>query len=130
MHMGSKVLISGATGFIAGHTIANLLEAGHTVIGTVRGPANAAGTAHLRALPGAGDRLRLVAADLLTPGAFDQHAAEVDYVIHMASPFHITVKDRRAIWSSPRCAVRSQCSRLAPSRQASSAWSSLRPWPR
>ena len=91
--MSSHVLISGATGFIAGHTIAALLADGYTVTGTVRDAINVGPTAHLRALPGAAERLRLVSADLLTPGAFDAHAAVADYVLHMASPFQMTVAD-------------------------------------
>jgi dihydroflavonol-4-reductase len=91
--MPATVLISGAGGFIASHTVAALLEAGLDVIGTVRRPDDAAATAHLRALPGADERLPHVAADLLRPGAFDEPAAAADYVIHMASPFHMTVAD-------------------------------------
>ncbi len=91
--MTTRVLLSGATGFIASHTIAALLEAGHEVVGTVRDPANTAATDHLRQLPGAEQRLTLVGADLQTPGAFDAHAADADYVIHMASPYQLTVAD-------------------------------------
>jgi len=90
--MPSTVLLSGATGFIASHTIAALLAAGHEVIGTVRRPDDQSATAHLRALPGA-ERLRLAGADLTTPGAFDACAAEADCVLHMASPFQMTVAD-------------------------------------
>lgn len=93
--MSTTVLITGATGFIASHTIAALLEAGHDVIGTVRRPDDSESTAHLRALPGAADRLRLVGADLATPNAFAACAAESDYVLHMASPFQMTVADPR-----------------------------------
>jgi dihydroflavonol-4-reductase len=91
--MTDTVLISGASGFIASHTIAALLDAGYRVIGTLRRPDDPHATAHLRALPGAGERLTLIAADLETPDAFDAPAAEADYVLHMASPFHITVAD-------------------------------------
>ncbi len=91
--MTATVLISGASGFIASHTIERLLAAGFDVIGTVRRPDDASATAHLRALPGAADRLRLVAADLLAPGAFEAYAQDADYVLHMASPFQITVAD-------------------------------------
>lgn len=91
--MTATVLISGASGFIASHTIERLLGAGHEVIGTVRCPDDAAATAHLRALPGAAERLRLVAADLQSPGAFDAYAQEADYVLHMASPYQLTVAD-------------------------------------
>jgi dihydroflavonol-4-reductase len=91
--MTTRVLLSGATGFIASHTIAALLAAGHEVVGTVRKPDNLAATAHLRSLPGAAERLELVGADLETPGAFDAHARDVDYVLHMASPYQLTVAD-------------------------------------
>lgn len=91
--MAPRVLLSGATGFIASHTIAALLDAGFEVVGTVRDPGNVAASAHLRALPGAAERLSLVKADLTTPGAFTPHAADVDYVLHMASPFQLTVED-------------------------------------
>lgn len=91
--MSATVLITGATGFIASHTIAALLEAGYEVIGTVRRPDDSESTAHLRALPGATERLSLVGADLATPGAFDACAARADYVLHMASPFQMTVAD-------------------------------------
>ena len=91
--MSTRVLLSGATGFIASHTIAELLAAGHEVVGTVRDPANTAATARLTRLPGAAERLTLVAADLTTPNAFAPYTADVDYVIHMASPFQLTVSD-------------------------------------
>jgi len=55
--MTATVLISGASGFIASHTIAALLAAGYQVIGTARRPDDPKATAHLRALPGAGERL-------------------------------------------------------------------------
>lgn len=91
--MTATVLISGASGFIASHTIAALLAAGYQVLGTLRRPDDAQATAHLRALPGAAERLRLVYADLATAGAFDEYAATADYVLHMASPFQMTVAD-------------------------------------
>jgi dihydroflavonol-4-reductase len=89
--MISKVLVSGANGFIASHTVAKLLADGHSVIGTVRKPDDRR-NAHLRALPGAADRLELVAADLAMPGAFDAYT-DVDAILHMASPYVINVAD-------------------------------------
>lgn len=89
--MAKTVLVSGASGFIAGHVIAQLLEGGHEVIGTVRNPADTARTAHLRALPGAA-RLRLEAADLTAPDPFSA-LLDVDAVLHLASPYVINVAD-------------------------------------
>jgi dihydroflavonol-4-reductase len=93
--MADKVLVTGATGYIAGHAIERLLAQGHIVVGTVRDPGDTAKTAHLRAMPGASERLTLVAADLNRPGAFDAHM-DVDVVMHMASPYALTVKDPQA----------------------------------
>ena len=86
------VTVTGATGFIAGHTIAQLLARGHRVRATVRNPDKHAELAHLRALPGA-ERLELVAADLQRPGAFDAAVAGADAVLHMASPYVLDAAD-------------------------------------
>jgi dihydroflavonol-4-reductase len=91
--MNQRVLISGASGFIASHTIAQLLADDFAVIGTVRNPDDTESTAHLWALPGAAERLSLVGADLNSAGAFDDYVDDVDYVLHMASPFQMTVSD-------------------------------------
>jgi dihydroflavonol-4-reductase len=90
--MPDSVLLSGATGFIAGHTIEKLLAEGHRVTGTVRDPAASGKVAHLRAMPGAEERLELVAADLTAEDPFSAHM-DVDVVLHMASPYTLSVKD-------------------------------------
>ncbi|WP_372840225.1 SDR family oxidoreductase [Phaeovulum sp.] len=89
--MGNKVLVSGATGFIAGHTIERLLAAGHEVVGTVRNPADEAKLAHFRTMPGA-ERLQLVAADLTDADPFSAYT-DVDTIMHMASPYRPNVAD-------------------------------------
>jgi len=86
------VTVTGATGFIAGHTIATLLGRGYRVRATVRNPDRQAELAHLRSLPGA-ERLELVAAELQRPGAFDDAVAGADAVLHMASPYVLDVAD-------------------------------------
>ena len=91
--MSETFLISGATGFIASHTIDLLLQQGFNVIGTCRDPNNLSATQHLLDLPGAKTNLTLVPADLLNENAFDQYTGEADYVLHMASPFAVTVKN-------------------------------------
>ncbi len=87
------VAVTGATGFIASHTIALLLEAGHAVRGTVRSLARPEAHAFLTGLPGAAERLTLVEADLLAPQSFDAAVAGCDTVLHMASPYVMTVAD-------------------------------------
>ncbi|HEX8233134.1 MAG TPA: aldehyde reductase [Caulobacteraceae bacterium] len=88
--MSERVLVSGAAGFVGAHVVERLLTVGYTVRGTVRDPTKAE---HLRALPGASERLELAPADLLEPDAFHPHVAGVDYVIHTASPYVLNARD-------------------------------------
>jgi dihydroflavonol-4-reductase len=90
--MPKTVLVSGANGFIASYSIAQLFRQGDSVVGTMRNPADAARNKNLVALPGASERLKLVAADLTGDDPFSLHA-EVDAVLHMASPYTMNVKD-------------------------------------
>jgi dihydroflavonol-4-reductase len=90
--MTDKILLSGATGFIAGHTIERLLAAGHDVVGTVRDPHNTAKNAHLLQMPGAADHLTLVASDLTDDDPFNAFV-DVDVILHMASPYVMNVMD-------------------------------------
>lgn len=84
----STVLVTGASGYIAGWIVKQLLEAGHTVHATVRDPGKAASVAHLKACAeGAPGTLKLFKADLLAPGSFDEGMAGCDIVMHTASPF-------------------------------------------
>ncbi|CAM6085583.1 unnamed protein product [Calypogeia fissa] len=80
------VAVTGASGFVASWLVKRLLEDGYRVRGTVRDPNNEKKTAHLRALPGAKERLELVQADLLTEGSFDAAVDGVEGVFHTASP--------------------------------------------
>ena len=88
----AKILVSGATGFIAGHAIEQLLAGGDDVVGTVRNPSDHSKTAHLSVMPGAKDHLTLAAADLTAADPFGK-LMDVDGVLHMASPYIMTVKD-------------------------------------
>jgi dihydroflavonol-4-reductase len=92
--MASKglVLVTGATGFVAGHVIQQLLAAGYHVRGTVRsdkGPK----VAHLLLM---GENLHLVCIDLLTPDGWDDAARDCDYCMHVASPVAMNVNERDA----------------------------------
>lgn len=87
------VFVSGASGFIASHVVAQLLSAGHRVRGSVRHLKRPESVAHLRALPGADARLDLVETDLLGAQAFDGRLAGCDIVMHTASPFVLEVKN-------------------------------------
>ena len=90
--MQERVLVTGANGFIASHITKLLLEQGFAVRGTVRNTLKADTIGFLKALPDASN-LELVSADLNDEGAFSDYMADVDYVIHTASPFVIDVED-------------------------------------
>jgi dihydroflavonol-4-reductase len=81
-------LVTGGSGFLAGHTIAQLLAAGHRVRTTAR---SAAGEAEVRdTLTRAGadtTELSFAAADLTEDTGWAEAVAGVTYVLHMASPF-------------------------------------------
>jgi len=87
-----SVCVTGASGFIAGQTIRELLANGFKVRGTVRGDVDDSQYAYLKQLPGAAERLRLVPGDLTQPGSFDTAIAGCDYVIHAASPYLLETK--------------------------------------
>ncbi|MFI1703998.1 NAD-dependent epimerase/dehydratase family protein [Streptomyces griseoruber] len=85
---GRTVLVTGGSGFVAAHLVRQLLERGHRVRTTVRGPANPAKLAPLRALQDAHPgRLDVFEADLLREGSFDEPAKGCSVVFHVASPF-------------------------------------------
>lgn len=90
--MSKRILVSGANGFIASHAIEQMLAKGYEIVGTVRNPTDSAKTAHLTALPGAQTHLALVAADLNDADPFTAHA-DVDAILHMASPYSLNARD-------------------------------------
>ncbi|MCB9523415.1 MAG: NAD-dependent epimerase/dehydratase family protein [Myxococcales bacterium] len=90
----APVLVTGATGYVAGRLIELLLQRGHTVHGTVRDPSNAERRAYLDALAAdAPGELKLFGADLLAEGAFAEAMAGCEVVFHTASPFTTQVTD-------------------------------------
>lgn len=88
------VLVTGATGFVAGWLVKRLLEEGFTVHAAVRDPDDSGKVGHLTdlavTLPGS---LTLFKADLLQPGSYAQAMEGCGVVFHTASPFTLKVKD-------------------------------------
>ncbi|KAK9944459.1 hypothetical protein M0R45_010027 [Rubus argutus] len=81
-----RVCVTGASGFLASWLIKRLLLSGYHVTGTVRDPGNQKKLAHLWKLEGAKERLRLVKADLVEEGSFDDAILGCHGVFHSASP--------------------------------------------
>ena len=84
----AKVLVTGATGFIAGHVLLQLLEAGHEVRGTARSASSAARLNEtLSKYAGRPIAIDLVAANLERDDGWAEAVAGMDFVQHVASPF-------------------------------------------
>ncbi|MGC1421449.1 MAG: aldehyde reductase [Terracidiphilus sp.] len=89
----STVLVTGGSGFIASHTILQLLGAGHQVRTTVRSLSREGNVRAMLKHAGSepGDRLQFVAADLMSDAGWPAAVAGCEYVLHIASPFPSTV---------------------------------------
>jgi len=79
------VAVTGGSGFVAAEIIGQLLESGYAVRSTVRNKEKAGD------LQSVFPSLQLFEADLMKPGSFDDCFNGVDYVIHAASPFQLSV---------------------------------------
>ncbi|TDR31806.1 NAD-dependent epimerase/dehydratase family protein [Hydromonas duriensis] len=88
------VLVTGATGYVAGWIIERLLTLGLTVHAAVRNPSDVKKIAHLDALAKkhAGN-IRYFKADLLNNGDYDEAMKGCQVVFHTASPFVLNVQD-------------------------------------
>ena len=84
----SQVLVTGGSGFIGAHCIAQALLAGHQVRTTLRNVGRLDEVKGLVARAGAdGAGLTAVAADLNADAGWAEAAAGCEYVLHVASPF-------------------------------------------
>lgn len=88
------VMVTGATGYVAGRLIEKLLSEGITVHAAVRNPDNKEKTKYLDALaeklPGS---IKYFKSDLLVDGSYDEALAGCEVVYHTASPFINKVED-------------------------------------
>lgn len=84
----APILVTGASGYIAGWIVKYLLEEGYTVHATVRDPNKQSSVGHLlKAAEKAPGVLKLFKADLLAQGSFKAAMEGCGIVIHTASPF-------------------------------------------
>ncbi|MGF1455308.1 MAG: SDR family oxidoreductase [Alphaproteobacteria bacterium] len=87
----ARVLVTGASGFIATRIIALLIKRGYDVTGTLRDAARAPSVTAL--IKGQGvetDGLRFVEADLMADQGWAEAVTGCTYVMHVASPLPIT----------------------------------------
>ena len=90
----SRVLVTGATGYVAGHIIKRLLEAGVMVHAAVRDPDRADKLKYLNEIAGnSPGEIKYFKSDLLAEGSYGEAMQGCSIVFHTASPFTIDVKD-------------------------------------
>lgn len=93
----APVLVTGATGYVAGWLVKRLLEAGFTVHAAVRNPENVEKLQYLKAIasntPGT---IKYFKSDLLVEGSYSEAMQGCSVVFHTASPFTIAVDNPQA----------------------------------
>lgn len=92
------VLVTGGSGFVGSYCIAQLLQAGYRVRTTVRSLARESDVRTMleRAGVKASDQLSFVAADLTSDQGWPEAVADCDYVLHVASPFSLSMPKNEA----------------------------------
>ncbi len=82
------VLVTGATGYVAGWIVKRLLDEGLTVHAPVRNPDNAESLKYLNAIAAnSKGTIKYFKADLLNDGSYDEAMKACELVFHTASPF-------------------------------------------
>lgn len=88
------VLVTGATGYVAGWIVKKLLEEGLTVHAAVRNPNDNKKIAHLIELANhSKGQIRFFKSDLLEKGSYEEAMQGCELVFHTASPFTSNFKD-------------------------------------
>jgi len=88
------VVVTGATGYVAGWIVKRLLEEGFTVHAPVRDPENGSSLKFLNEIAkNSKGFIKYYKADLLNEGSYDEAMTGCELVFHTASPFILAVKD-------------------------------------
>jgi len=88
------VLVTGATGYVAGWLVKKLLEAGVDVHAAVRNPDKTEKVQHLNDLAAKSSAsIKYFKSDLMNPGSYKEAMQGCELVFHTASPFTTDVKD-------------------------------------
>jgi dihydroflavonol-4-reductase len=94
MSLKPPVVVTGASGLIAKHTIGELVRRGYSVRGTLRRMDKAGDVRRAVASLGADpEKVSFVVADLVSAAGWDEAVAGTSVVLHMASPFPIKQPD-------------------------------------
>lgn len=91
-----RVLVTGGSGYLAGHIIDQLLQRGHSVVTTTRTQAKASGLLRRYAQHGKDVFDVVIVEDIAVEAAFDQAVVSTppfDAVCHPTSPFYFDVTD-------------------------------------
>ena len=109
----APVLVTGATGFLAGWVVKQLVDAGATVHATVRNPEDDSKCGHLKTLSNTSKgKIELFKADLLDDGSYAEAMKNCRVVIHTASPFITNYNDAQkdliepAVRGTKMCSIR------------------------
>ena len=88
------VMVTGATGYVAGWLVKKLLDEGLTVHAAVRDPKNKEKLKFLDELAAKSKgEIKYFKSDLLTEGSYAEAMKDCELVFHTASPFTVDVKD-------------------------------------
>src|SRR6201996_4441652 len=90
----ARVLVTGGTGFVGAHCLIQLLAAGHKAQTTIRDLNRESEARAMLRQGGAGDvgeRLTFFRADLSADAGWAEAVRGCDFVLHVASPFPVTV---------------------------------------
>ncbi|KAF8308492.1 NAD-binding protein [Clavulina sp. PMI_390] len=92
----AKVLVTGASGFLATNVTKSLLDAGYTVVGTVRSTPKGE---YLNKLYDNTSFSYAIVEDIEEPDAFDEvvKTGAFEGIVHTASPFHVNDGDPQAM---------------------------------
>lgn len=84
-----EVFLTGASGFVGGHVLRALLDAGYRVRALVRNPD-----------ADADERVRLIPGDLRRPGELVPDMRGCRFLVHVAAAYSFSPRDRRAVWET------------------------------
>ncbi len=88
------VMVTGATGYVAGWLVQKLLEEGLTVHAPIRNPNDKDKLKYLDEIEeNSSGEIKYFEADLLEPGSYDEAVSGCELVFHTASPFTSIISD-------------------------------------